>query len=206
MGGAWSRYALPFLIEKACRSAGILEERKRCVPRASGRTLEIGVGTGLNLGLYDRERVTQLLAIDPSPSVLAKARERIAECHVPVELQEAAAEALPFDAGSFESVVMTYSLCSVDEPLRALREIRRVLRSDGRLLFVEHGLARARSTRAWQRGLTPLWKRVSGNCHLDRDVPAELREAGFRLEELDESTGDGWSVSGYTYEGIAVLT
>ncbi|HSO39108.1 MAG TPA: class I SAM-dependent methyltransferase [Labilithrix sp.] len=176
------------------------------MPRASGRTLEIGVGTGLNLGLYDRERVTQLLAIDPSPSILAKARERIAECHVPVELQEASAEALPFDAGSFESVVMTYSLCSVDEPLRALREIRRVLRSDGRLLFVEHGLARARSTRAWQRGLTPLWKRVSGNCHLDRDVPAELREAGLRVEELDESTGDGWSVSGYTYEGIAVPT
>jgi ubiquinone/menaquinone biosynthesis C-methylase UbiE len=120
-----------------------------------------------------------------------------------VELVEASACAMPLDGGSFDSVVMTYTLCSVDEPLRALGEIRRVLRPGGKLIFVEHGLARRPSTRRWQRALTPVWKRCSGNCHLDRDVAAELQEAGFSTLELHEREGEGPSWTGYTYEGIA---
>lgn len=199
----WDTHVLPFLVEKACRSTSILAERERRVPLASGRTLEVGVGTGLNLAFYDPSRVTEVVGIDPAPAILTRAEARVASCRVPVELVRASAEELPFDAGSFDSVVMTYSLCSVGDPVRALREIRRVLGPDGKLFFVEHGLARARSTRLLQRSLTPVWKRFSGNCHLDRDVPAELRAAGLHALELQESAGDGPSWSGYTYEGIA---
>jgi ubiquinone/menaquinone biosynthesis C-methylase UbiE len=200
----WDRRVLPFLIEKACRSGSILEERKRLVPRASGRVLEIGVGTGLNLPFYDGVNVTQVVAIDPSPELLARARERVDACPAPVELLVASACALPLDAASFDAAVMTYTLCSVDEPLRALGEIRRVLRPGGRLIFVEHGLAQRASTRLVQRGLTPVWRRFSGNCHLDRDVKAELREAAFRVVELEEREGEGPSWTGHTYEGVAV--
>lgn len=203
--GFWDRRVLPFLIEKACRAGSIKEERQRRVPQASGRTLEVGVGTGLNLPFYDPDRVTELIAIDPSAAVLAKARDRMLECPVAVSLREASVESLPFDAGSFDSIVMTYSLCSVDDPARALAEMRRVLAPGGKLLFVEHGLAKATSTRAWQHALTPLWKHCSGNCHLDRDVPKQLRDAGFSLAELQEKAGDGPSWSGYTYEGIAFV-
>jgi ubiquinone/menaquinone biosynthesis C-methylase UbiE len=203
LSALWDRRVLPFLIEKACRSGSILEERKRLVPRAEGRVLEVGVGTGLNLPFYDASRATALVALDPSPELLVRARGRVDACPLPVELIEASACAMPLDGGSFDSVVMTYTLCSVDEPLRALGEIRRVLRPGGKLIFVEHGLARRPSTRRWQRALTPVWKRCSGNCHLDRDVAAELQEAGFSTVELHEREGDGPSWTGYTYEGVA---
>lgn len=200
----WDRRVLPFLIEKACRSSSILEERKRRIPQARGRVLEIGVGTGLNLPFYDAAQATQLVAIDPSPELLNKTRERLDTCPIPVDLLAASACALPMERASFDTVVMTYTLCSVDDPIGALAEIRRVLRPDGRLLFIEHGLARSSSTRLWQKALTPVWKRFSGNCHLDRDVTSELREAGFRTEELEEREGEGPSWTGYTYEGVAV--
>lgn len=199
----WERRALPFLIEKACRSSSILDERKRLVPRASGRVIEIGVGTGLNLPFYSETLVFSLTAVDPSPALLARARARLSLCPRPVELVEASACSLPWPDGSFDSAVMTYTLCSVDDPLRALAEIRRVLRPAGELFFVEHGLSPRPSTRLWQRLLTPLWRRCSGNCHLDRDVPASLREARFSARELRESEGDGPSWTGYTFEGVA---
>lgn len=199
----WERRVLPFLIEKACRAGSILDERARRVPRASGRTLEVGVGTGLNLPFYDPARVTELVAVDPAPAILAKARDRALECPVSVSLRQASATALPFDAGSFDSIVMTYTLCSVDDPARALAELRRVLAAGGKLVFVEHGLAKSPWTQAWQRGLTPLWRHASGNCHLDRDVPRQLRDAGFVLDEIVEKAGDGPAWTGYVYEGIA---
>ncbi|MCC6645828.1 MAG: methyltransferase domain-containing protein [Polyangiaceae bacterium] len=201
----WDRRVLPFLVEKACRTGSIRRERERRVPQASGRVLEIGVGTGLNLAFYDPSRVTELVAIDPAPALLERARARAGECRAPLQLLPASATALPFDAGSFESVVMTYTLCSVDDPGRALAEMRRVLGPGGRLLFVEHGRSPRTVTRAVQRALTPGWRRISGNCHLDRDVPRSLREAGFRLDELDEHAGDGPSWAGHTFEGVAVV-
>ena len=199
----WDRKVLPFLIEKACRSATILEERRRLVPRASGRVLEIGVGTGLNLPFYDRDRVTELVAIDPSPELLSRARQRALECPAPLTLRQASATDLPLDAGSFDSAVMTYTLCSVDRPVQALRELRRVLRPGGRLFFVEHGLARDPTTQLLQKTITPLWRRFSGGCHLDREVTSQLGEAGFSLLSLDERESDGLRWTGYTFEGVA---
>ena len=204
LGALWDGHVLPRLVERACKSHVILDERRRCVPRASGEVLEVGVGSGLNLGLYDSQRVTRVVGIDPSEPLLAKARQRAVAAAVHVQLLHAAAEQLPFDAARFDSAVVTYTLCSVANVARALAEVRRVLRPGGRLLFIEHGLAPDRGPRGWQRRITPLWKRVGGNCHLDRDVKRELESSGFAIEELRAAYAEGgprWL--SFTYEGWA---
>jgi ubiquinone/menaquinone biosynthesis C-methylase UbiE len=199
----WDRRVLPYLIEKAGRSHAILELRQRWVPRAHGEVLEIGVGSGLNLRFYDPARARSVTAIDPSAPLLARAAARVHDTRVPVELVGASAEALPFADASFDSAVMTYTLCSIADPRRALAELRRVLRPGGELIFVEHGLARDDSTRRWQRRLTPLWRRVAGGCHLDRDAGALLRDAGFSSHDLTAAHNDGARWLGFTYQGSA---
>ncbi len=199
----WSEHVVPFLVEKACKSPEIKEERQRWVPRAHGRVLEIGVGSGLNLAFYDASQVDSVVGIDPSRKLLERAKPRADHAPVKVELTRCAAEKLPFAEASFDSAVVTYSLCSVDDPARALAEVRRVLRPNAELFFVEHGLARDESARAWQRRLTPVWSAVGGGCRLNRDVFTELRDAGFALEQshADYSEGPRWL--SFTYEGIA---
>lgn len=199
----WADRVLPHLIEKACRSSAILEERQRWVPRAHGEVLELGVGSGLNLAFYDRARVAKVTGIDPSAPLLARAAPRARAAAVPVELIAGSAEALPFADRAFDSVVVTYTLCSIDDPVRALAEVRRVLRPGGELVFVEHGLARDRGTQRWQRALTPMWRRVGGGCRLDRDVPAILRDAGFAVDELSADYTEGARWLSYTFEGTA---
>jgi ubiquinone/menaquinone biosynthesis C-methylase UbiE len=207
VAAAWERWVLPTLVEKACRGTAILEERRRIVPRARGRVLEVGVGSGLNLPFYDQAQVESLVAIDPSEGLLAKAKARAkaSPLGARLELVRASAEELPVATASIDSVIMTYTLCSVAEPRTALREIARVLRPGGSLFFVEHGLANEPSTARWQRRITPLWRRVSGNCHLDRDAAAALREADFELPELAAGYTDGVvKALSYTFEGVAV--
>lgn len=199
----WADRILPHLVEKACRSSAILEERQRWIPRAHGEVLELGVGSGLNLPFYDGTRVTQITGIDPSAALLAKAAPRAAAAPAPTQLLRGRAEVLPFAEHSFDSAVVTYSLCSIDEPLRALAEVRRVLRPGGELIFVEHGLARDANTQRRQRMLTPLWRRVAGGCHLDRDIAALLRDAGFQSDDLSADYVEGARFLSFTYQGTA---
>lgn len=199
----WADHVLPHLIEKACRSTAILEERKRWVPRAYGDVLELGVGSGLNLAFYDASSVAKVTGIDPSAPLLARAARRATTAPVAVELVRGHAEHLPFPDRTFDSAVITYSLCSVDDPGGALAELRRVLRPGGELVFVEHGLARDAATRRWQHWLTPVWRRIGGGCHLDRDIPAILRDAGFLSDDLHADYADGARWLSFTFEGTA---
>jgi ubiquinone/menaquinone biosynthesis C-methylase UbiE len=194
--GFYERRVLPRLIDFGMRSKRLAALREGVVGEAQGRVLEIGIGSGLNLPFYRRELET-VLGIDPSPELLALARRQAAWVHFPVELCRGSAEELPLDDASVDSVVMTWTLCSVAEPARALGEIRRVLRPGGALLFLEHGQAPEPGVARWQNRLTPVWRRIAGGCHLDRPVGELIPAAGLRLAGLE---------TGYLVEGPRPFT
>lgn len=175
----YEQHLLPSLLDMACSLAPIRARRAALIPLARGRVLEVGLGTGLNLPHYRRERVESLSAVEPAEAMHARARLRSAALALPIDLRPAAGEQLPWDDASFDSVVCTYTLCSVSDALQTLREIRRVLRPDGQLLFAEHGLAPEPRVQRWQRWLEPTWARLAGGCRLTRDVPQLLGAAGF---------------------------
>ena len=180
--GWYERHLLPYLIDVACGMAPIRRQRLLVIPRAHGRVLEVGIGTGLNVPLYDRTRVTTLVGVDPALRWHRLARRRIEAAGIDVQLMGLSAETLPAPDASFDTVVSTYTLCTIPDVAAALREMRRVLKPGGRLLFAEHGLAPDAGVAAWQRRLNPLWSPLAGGCRLDRDIPALLRDAGFDVD------------------------
>jgi ubiquinone/menaquinone biosynthesis C-methylase UbiE len=200
--GWYERWVLPRLLDVAMRQRRFAAYRRRVVAAARGRVLEIGIGSGLNLPLYGAA-VERVYGIDLSPPLLARAQARGRRGMPPLLLLRAAAERLPLAAASIDTVVMTWTLCSVADPSAALDEVRRVLRPGGRLLFVEHGLAPEPRIERWQRRLTPCWKRVGGNCHLDRRTDALLRAAGFEIGELHTGYMKGPKPFTFMYEGSA---
>lgn len=182
MTGWWNRHVVPRLIGLACTQPPIMRRRALVVPQASGRVLELGAGGGANLALYDWARVESLTGIDPSDELIARAQAaRPAGPPGAIRLHKGVAEDLPFASGSFDTVVTTFTLCSVADQATALAEARRVLAPDGRLLFLEHGLAPDPAPQRWQARLEPLWKRIAGGCHLTRPVTDAVEAAGFRL-------------------------
>lgn len=200
----WDRHVLPILVEHVCTRPAITQAREAVVGRARGEVLELGIGTGLNLAHYDPRHVRRITGIDPAPALLARAAPRVRRATIPVELVTADAEALPFAAASFDSAVVTYTLCSIADPVRALAEVARVLRPGGALHFIEHGLAPGAIMRGVQRAMTPMWRRLGGGCRLDRDVPGMFRRAGFRLDELAAAYAPGpVPAMSFTFRGIA---
>jgi ubiquinone/menaquinone biosynthesis C-methylase UbiE len=192
---------LPRLCHLAMRNRRLLPYRKRTIALADGRVLEIGAGSGLNLPFYGAS-VREVIALEPSPRLIAMAQQ--AAGAIPVQFVSASAEAIPIDDRSVDTVVTTWTLCSIPDPHRALAEMRRVLRRGGRLVFVEHGLAPDARVRGWQEWLTPLWVRVSGGCHLNRPVRQLLEAAGFRIDRLQTGYMPGLRPMAFTYEGTAI--
>lgn len=199
----YERHVLPYLIDWGCGLPLATRQRQTLVPRAYGRVLEVGVGTGLNLRHYDRQRVRSLTVLDPAESLHRLARQRAERAGLPVELLGLSAERIPLPDHSFDTVVMTWTLCSIPEPQAALREMRRVLAPQGQLLFCEHGLSPEPTVQRWQRRLEPWWSPCTGGCHLTRDVPQLLREAGFALPELEQRYLMRPHTLGYHYWGRA---
>jgi ubiquinone/menaquinone biosynthesis C-methylase UbiE len=174
--------------------------RKRTVSRAAGRVLEIGLGSGLNLPFYS-DRALEVLGIEPHVKLLAMAARKSPP--VPIRLIEGSAESIPLETASIDTVLTTWTLCTIPDVAAALAEMRRVLKSGGQLLFVEHGLAPEEKVRRWQSRLTPLWKRIAGGCHLDRAIPTLVREAGFRISGIEAGYISGPKAMTYLYEGRA---
>ncbi len=200
----YDRHILPHLLDFACGIRPVRRQRQKLVPLACGRVLEIGIGTGLNMPHYDKNRISHITGLDPALQMHAKARRRIAHAGLNVDLVGLSAEAIPQPDASFDTIVCTYTLCTIPDPVAALREMRRVLKPGGRLLFCEHGRAPDESVRRWQNRLTPNWKKIAGGCHLNRDIPALLAEAGFKCQTLDTMYLPGPRPLTYNYWGQAI--
>jgi len=200
--GFYQNQIVPLLIDLTMRRRDLAVYRSRVVPAAEGHVLEIGIGSGLNLPFYTRnvERVTGL---DPSPKLLSMTQQNLRPGSSPIELINGSAEAIPLESNSVDTVVTTWTLCSIPNTDRALGEMRRVLRSNGRLLFVEHGLAPEPNVRWWQDHLTPIWKRVGGGCHLNRAINVLIERAGFQFERLETGYMRGPKPLTFIYEGGA---
>jgi SAM-dependent methyltransferase len=201
--GIYRRFVLPRLIHLSCGADVVMKQRAKVVPAARGRVLEVGVGSGLNLSLYDPAAVERVVGIDPSPEMLHMAERTASQAPFDVELVPAGGEDIPFDEGSFDTVLLTFTLCTIPDPVRAVREMARVLAPGGRLLFSEHGLAPDARVRGWQRRAGPVWRRVAGGCNLDRDIPALVRSGGFEVESLNSAYLPGWRPATFTYWGAA---
>lgn len=176
--------------------------RARVIGAAEGRVLEIGVGSGLNLAIYP-PAVRELLALEPDPKLIGMARQKSTERERPLSFLEASAELIPLEDHSVDTVVSTWTMCTISDIRRALEEMRRVLRRGGRLLFVEHGMAPEPGVRKWQNRLDPLWTRVGGGCHLNRPIETLLTGAGFEIDRLQTGYMQGPKLMTFMYEGAA---
>ena len=184
MASLYDRYILPKLLTCACSSPPMMKQRAKIVPQAEGRVLELGIGMGLNLGFYDPSKVTGVIGVDPAPELRAAAQAAPRPPGLEVQVVDGTAEALPFENASFDTVVCTFTLCSVHTPAAALAEARRVLKPAGRLLFCEHGAAPDADVARWQRRIEPVWKRIAGGCHLTRPVASAIEASGFTMESV----------------------
>lgn len=201
--GFYDRFLLPRLVHFTCGLGPAMKQRSKVVPNASGRVLEIGIGSGLNIPFYDASRVEHLWGLDPSSEMWAIARKNAQEHHLDAEFIPSGAESIPLERGAADTVVMTYTLCTLPEVAASLAEVRRVLKPGGRLLFCEHGLSPDPDVRRWQKRVNPLWRRLAGGCNLDRPVDLLLEEAGFRLLELETMYIPGWRPACFNYWGTA---
>lgn len=201
--GIYARYVLPRLTHLSMRQVQLRAYRERVAGGARGRVLEIGFGSGLNLPNY-KETIEEIIGIDASPGMLALAERAVATSRHKVTLLARSADDLPLDNCSIDTVVVTWSLCSIVDVGWALMEARRVLRPGGQVRFVEHGLSPDPEVAIWQDRLTPLWRRCAGDCHLNRKMDDLFRNAGFQLAELSTGYARGPRAMAYMYEGEAV--
>lgn len=199
--GLYSRLILPRVLDCAMKYDELADLRAAAIPGARGVVLEVGIGSGLNLPFYSPTLVTQVYGIDPSAELLAMAQKKIASLPFPVTLMNQSADRIPLGDVSVDTVVVTWSLCSIPNPRITLREMRRVLKPDGRLIFIEHGLSPDARVQSWQNRLTPIWRRLAGGCHLNRKMDELIRSSGFSIATLETRYIPGPRLVTYTYVG-----
>src|SRR5574340_587710 len=198
----YDKWILPRLVDVAMRNKEATRYRSQVVPKASGAVLEIGVGSGLNLPFYGAG-VEQLYGLDPSQELLVMARKKASAIAFPIDFLAHSGEEIPLDNASIDTVVTTWTLCSIPDPIKALKEMRRVLKPGGTLIFAEHGLAPETRVQGWQQRLNPLWSRFTGGCNLNRKMDQLIQAAGFRITELETEYAKGPRPMSYIYSGRA---
>ena len=202
--GLYGRYILPKVVHFTWGLKPNMRQREKVVPCARGRVLEIGIGSGLNLPYYDSAKVSKIWGLDPSPEMTQMARRAAASLPFTVEFIGLPGDEIPLEDNSVDTVVVTYTLCTIPVTTPALRQISRVLRPGGELIFCEHGAAPDASVRRWQNRLNPIWKRLGGGCNLNRPIPTIIEAGGFRIKSLDAMYIPGWRPASFNYWGIAV--
>lgn len=202
--GLYARYVLPRLVTCACGTKPVLRQRQKVVPLAKGTVLEIGLGAGQNLPHYRAEGIDRVIGVDPCEVSWELAQPRVQAAPFDVEFMAGSAEALPLPDASVDSVLLTFALCTIPEPERALYEARRVLRPGGHLVFCEHGKAPDASVARWQARVNPVWRKLFGGCNLNRDIPGLISGAGFSLDNMEQMYLPGTPrVVGYNLWGTA---
>jgi len=203
--GIYDSRILPFLTDKACGIGQIQAQRAIVVPQARGDVLEIGIGSGRNLPFYDSRSVNKVWGLEPSTEMRAKAAKVAANVNVPVEFLGLPGEEIPLENASVDTVLVTYTLWTIPDVAKALTQMRRVLKPDGKLIFCEHGQAPDPSVRRWQNRLDPIWGKFAGGCHLNRPTDALVKQAGFEIETLDTGYIASPKFAGFNYWGSAKL-
>lgn len=200
----YNRYVLPRLINLACSSRPNMKQREKVIPLAEGEVLEVGLGSGLNLPHYDTSKVRKVWGLEPSEGMRRLAQERVRQSQLELEMLDLRGEEIPLDSSTIDTVVVTYTLCSIPDAERALRGMRRVLRPGGRLLFCEHGLAPDERVRKWQDRINPSWRMFAGGCNVNRDIPGIIESSGFRIVVDERMYIPGLKILSYNYWGTAV--
>jgi len=185
---------------------GFQKKRAQIIPRVHGRVLEIGIGSGLNFDFYDFDKVTEVIGVDPALSSLIIAKSRASNFHSKISFIEATAESIDLESSTFDSVVIGFSLCTIPDPMQALAEARRLLKPDGSLFFMEHGLAPEPNIQKWQHRVTPIWKKIAGGCNLNRNIEELIFSGGFKFKDLKKQYIKGPKIASFLYYGEAPKT
>jgi len=200
----YEKFLLPPMVNWACGLKPIVRLRRKVVPLARGKVLEVGMGGGLNLPFYDPDKIDLVWGLEPSEGMRRLARKNLEGTSIDVRWIALSALENPLEDESIDTVLLTFTLCSIPDWHGALRQMHRVLKPGGRLIFCEHGAAPDENVRRWQARLTPWWKRVAGGCHLDRPIPDYIEEGGFRIEKMETGYSPGVPrIAGFNYWGTA---
>ena len=201
---AYENYVLPKMLDCCCSTKPISYQRKKIVPEASGTILEIGIGSGLNIPYYQKSKISKVIGLEPSEQLCKMAKKTADDNNFSIDFLVNGAEEIELPSNSIDTILLTYTLCSIPEPYIALKEIMRVMKSDGRILFCEHGIAPDEVVQKWQNRINPLWGKLFGGCNINRDIPNILKNGGFKINSLDKmylpSTP---KIVGYNYWGEA---
>ena len=201
----YDKYVLPKFLNCACGSNPVERQRQKVVPLVEGKVLEIGIGSGLNLPFYDKSNIDELWGLDPSEELSDMARKVADSENIEVNFISSGAEEIPLPDKYFDSVLITYTMCTIPEVARANREIKRILKTGGKLIFCEHGEAPDENTRKWQKRINPFWRKLAGGCNIDRKIPSLIQNSGFEIVELEEMyLPKTPKIVGYNYWGYAV--
>ena len=202
--GLYEKYILPKITEFLCSGKPIMYQRKKVVPLAKGRVLEIGIGSGLNLQFYDFSNVEYIWGLDISAQMRKMSEKRAKNIRFEVEFISQSGNEIPLESNSVDTVLVTYTLCTIPDVGQALSEMSRVLMPGGELIFCEHGLAPDEDVRRWQNLMNPIWKRMGGGCNLNRPIPNLIEQGGFKINNIETMYIPGWKPASFNYWGSAV--
>lgn len=201
--GFYNTHILPLMLDKACGIGPITRQRAKVVPKAEGVVLEIGIGSGQNLPHYNPNTVTKIIGVDPDDAIWKRSATRRKACPIEIERIGLSGEEIPLEKNRADTVVVTYSLCTIPDPVKALHEMTRILKPGGRILFSEHGKAPDDAVAKWQSRIDPMWKKIAGGCHSGRDIEALFKQANLTFDTLEQMYILGPKVLSYNYWGSA---
>lgn len=200
----YEKKILPKVLDLLCGSSPINYQRKKIVPKVSGNVLEIGIGSGLNLPHYNVSNISNITALDPAEELTDIAKKRISKLDLDIDVINCGAEEIPLESKSFDSILVTYTLCSIENLDDSMKEIRRVIKDDGTLFFCEHGIAPDLKTKNWQNRINPIWKRLMGGCNINRDIPEIISNSKLEIVDLETMFLPSTPrIAGFNYWGTA---